>query len=137
LEAYYWTSGLDSALFFIFACVALLLAAVGLYAVVAHSVSQRTREIGVRMAMGAMPRDIIYLIFKEGLLPSGIGLVAGAASSLGLSRILKSQLVQVATADPVVLAVASAVLVVAAMLGCWVPARRAVRVDPVVALRHE
>jgi putative ABC transport system permease protein len=137
LEENYWTSGLDGALFLIFAAIALLLAAVGLYAVIAHSVSQRTQEIGIRMAIGATARDILKLVFTQGTLPLGIGLIIGLGASLAVTPLLKSALVGVSPVDPITLVVASVVLVLAAMLGCLIPARQAMRVDPVVALRHE
>jgi predicted permease len=124
-------------LFFIFAAVALLLASVGLYAVIANSVTQRTQELGIRMAIGATAQDIIGLVFRQGMIPLGIGLLIGLAASLAVNRVLKSMLVQVSPYDPITLAVASGVLVLSAMLGCWIPARRAMRVDPVVALRHD
>jgi putative ABC transport system permease protein len=124
-------------LFLIFAAIALLLASIGLYAVIAHSVSQRTQEIGIRMAIGASARDILKLVFLQGMLPLGIGLTIGLAASFAVNRLLKSELVQVSPADPITLVVASAVLVLSATLGCLIPARRAMRVDPVVALRHE
>jgi putative ABC transport system permease protein len=127
----------NTVLLLILAGIALLLASVGLYAVVAHSVSQRTQEIGVRMAVGAAGRDILKLVFTQGMLPVGIGLTIGLAGALAVTPVLKSQLVQVSPTDPVTLVVSSAVLIVSATLGCWVPARRAMRVDPVVALRHE
>ena len=137
LEANYWTSGLDGVLFLIFAAIALLLASIGLYAVIAHSVSQRTQEIGIRMAIGAKARDILELVFVQGMLPLGIGLAIGLAASLEVNRVLKSALVHVSPTDPLTLVVASATLVFAATLGCLIPARRAMRVDPLVALRHE
>jgi putative ABC transport system permease protein len=124
-------------LFLIFAAVALLLASVGLYAVIANSVTQRTQELGIRMAIGATAQDIITLVFRQGMIPLAIGLIAGLVASLAVNRVLKSMLVQVSTSDPITLAVASGVLVLSAMLGCWIPARRAMRVDPVVALRHD
>jgi len=133
----YWTNGVNAALFLIFATIALLLASVGLYAVVAHSVSQRTQEIGIRMAVGATAGDILGLVFKHGMLPLGIGLIVGLAASFAVNRMLKAELVEVSPSDPITLVVASAVLTVAALLGCLIPARRATRVDPVVALRHE
>lgn len=136
LEAY-WDSRFYGALFLIFAAIALLLASVGLYTVVAHSVSQRTQEIGIRMAMGATAREILQLVFRRGMVPLGIGLIIGLAASLAVNQILKAELVQVSPTDPITLAAASAVLISAAMLGCLIPARRAMRVDPVVALRHE
>jgi putative ABC transport system permease protein len=124
-------------LFLTCAAVALLLASVGLYAVVAHSVSRRTQEIGIRLAIGATARDIVALVFRQGLRPSAAGLGIGLAASYAVNRALEAQLVQVSPADPLALASASAVLASAAVLGCWIPARRAMRVDPVVALRHE
>jgi putative ABC transport system permease protein len=124
-------------LFLIFACVALLLAAIGLYTVIAHYVRQRTQEIGIRMAMGATAGDILRIVFREGLLPLGIGLLIGLSGSLAVNRLLTAELVRVSPSDPVTLAVAAAVLILAAALGCWIPARRAMRVDPVVALRYE
>jgi putative ABC transport system permease protein len=133
----YQYRGTSAVLFLIFAAIALLLASIGLYAVIAHSVSQRTQEIGVRMAVGATARDILKLVLLQGMLPLAIGLSIGLVASWGVNRVLKSQLVQVSPADPMTFVVASAVLIVAAMLGCLIPARRAMRVDPVVALRHD
>ncbi len=124
-------------LFLTFAAIALLLASLGLYAVIAYSVGQRTQEFGVRIAVGATARDILKLVFLQGMIPLGIGLAAGLAASVAVNRILKSQLVHVSPADPIALAVASATLIVAATFGCLIPARRAMRVDPIAALRHE
>ena len=124
-------------LFVACAAFALLLAAVGLYAVVAHSTSRRTQEIGVRMAIGATSRDILTMVVRQGLLPSAAGLGIGLAASYAVNRALEAQLVQVSPADPVALVTASAVLALSAVLGCLLPALRAMRVDPVVALRHE
>jgi putative ABC transport system permease protein len=133
----YWDSRFYGFLFLIFAAIALLLASIGLYAVIAHSVSQRTQEIGVRTALGASARDILKLVVLQGMLPVGIGLAVGLAASLGVNQVLKSQLVNVSPSDPITLVVASACLILSAALGCLIPARRAMRVDPVVALRHE
>jgi predicted permease len=124
-------------LFALFAGIALLLASVGLYAVVAHSVNQRTQEIGIRMAIGGRAPDILRLVFRQGMLPLAIGLAIGFAGSFALTPILRSMVVQVSTTDPVAFGGAAAVLIFAALLGCWIPARRAMRVDPVIALRHE
>ncbi|HUA18480.1 MAG TPA: ABC transporter permease [Bryobacteraceae bacterium] len=129
--------GKNAAVAPIFAIVALLLAAVGLYAVVAHSVSQRTKEIGVRMAIGAAAADIRRLIFREGMAPVVAGLLLGLATSLGVNRILQSQLVGVSPYDPVMVTGAPVVLIVVALLACQIPARRAMSVDPAVALRHD
>ena len=120
-----------------FGLIALLLASVGLYAVTSHSVSQRTQEIGVRVALGGTAGDIRRLVFGQGMLPVGIGLVAGLGASLTVNRLLEASRVQVSPWDPVTLAVVAAVLILAALLGCFFPARRAMRVDPVVALRHD
>jgi putative ABC transport system permease protein len=133
----YEFNGSIAFLFLAFAAIALLLASIGLYAVIAHAVSQRTPEIGIRMAMGATARDILTLVFKQGLLQIGIGLALGLAVSFAVNRLLKAELVQVSPSDPITMAVASAALILAATLGCWIPARRAMRVDPVIALRHE
>jgi ABC-type antimicrobial peptide transport system permease subunit len=133
----HWDSEFYGTLFLIFAAVALLLASLGLYTVIAHSVSRRTQEIGIRLAIGATARDIGKLVFREGMLPLGMGLAAGLAASLAVNRVLKAALVQVSPSDPVTLIVASAVLILAAVLGCLIPARRAIRVDPVTALRHD
>ncbi len=120
-----------------FAIVALVLAAVGLYGVVAHGVSRRTREIGIRLAVGATRRDILALFLGSGLSAVGGGLLVGLAMSVAVNQLLKSQLAGVSPADPLALVAASVVLVVAAGLGGWVPARRAADVDPVVALKPD
>jgi putative ABC transport system permease protein len=132
-----WSQKLFSVMFGTFAAVALALAAVGLYAVIAHSVSQRTQEIGLRIALGASGPTILQLIFAQGMTQVIIGLAIGVAAALGLTRALESQLVQVSPGDPVTLIGVSLVLTAAAVLGCLIPALRAMRVDPVVALRHE
>jgi putative ABC transport system permease protein len=121
----------------IFALIALLLAAIGLYAVIAHSMSQRTKEIGVRMAIGAAAEDIRRMVFSDGMLPVTIGMILGLAASLAVNRILQSQLVGVSPYDPVTMAGAPVVLILVALLACQVPARRAMNVDPAVALRHD
>jgi putative ABC transport system permease protein len=121
----------------IFAIIALVFAALGLVAVIAHSVSQRTKEIGVRMAIGAAARDIARMIVREGMRPVAIGLLAGLVASAATNRILESQLVGVSVYDPMTMTAAPLALIAVALLGCHIPARRAMRVDPVVALRHE
>jgi putative ABC transport system permease protein len=121
----------------IFAVMALLLAAVGLYAVIAHSVTRRTKEICVRMAIGAAAGQVRTMILREGMLPVAIGLVVGLASSFAVNRILQSQLVGVSPDDPVTIAGAPAMLILVAFLACGIPARRAMRTDPAIALRYE
>ena len=121
----------------IFAAVALLLSGIGLYAVIASSVNQRTKEIGVRMAIGAASRHIRTLVFSEGLRPVMIGLLAGLTISLAVNRILQSQLVGVSPYDPATLASAPAVLMLVALVACYIPSRRALRIEPAVALRQD
>jgi putative ABC transport system permease protein len=133
----FWDSRFYGTLFVIFAGIALLLASIGLYTVIAQSVSQRTQEIGVRIAIGATSQDIVQLIFREGLLPLGIGLAVGLVASIAVNRLLVSILIGISPSDPLTLFGASLILVFAAMLGCLIPAMRAVRVDPIVALRCE
>jgi putative ABC transport system permease protein len=124
-------------LFSIFAGVALLLAWAGLYGVVAHSVSQRTREIGVRMALGGTAGGIMRLVFWQGMRRIVIGLAIGLPLGVALTFALRFLLVGVAPGDPLSLAGAALVLILAGLLGCAIPARRAVRVDPIVALRWD
>ena len=133
----FWDTRFYGTLFLIFAALALLLASIGIYTVIAHSVGQRTQEIGVRMAIGATSPDILRLILSQGMLPLGAGLIAGLAISLGVNRALASTLVQVSPSDPLALGISAGVLIAAATLGCLIPARRAMQVDPVIALRHE
>ena len=121
----------------VFAAVALLLAATGLVAVIAHSVAQRTREIGVRMAIGAAPRDIRRMVVGEGLRPVALGIAAGLSAAMAVNRLFESQLVGVSAYDPVVMVAAPVILVMTALAACRIPIRRALRVDPAVALRHE
>jgi len=124
-------------IFTIFAAIALVLASVGLYAVSAHSVSQRTREIGVRMAMGGSSHSIFALVVAQGMWQIGIGLALGLPAAIGVTRVLRGSLVGVSQFDPVTFIGVIATLAIAGALGCAIPARRAVRVDPVVALRCE
>ena len=134
-----------------FGAVALLLAAIGLSGVLAYSVAQRTNEIGIRMALGAQPANILRLVIWQGMRLVLLGLVVGAACGYGLKRLLESEyfgprswqremadkLYGVQWADPLTLAVIAALLMLAALAACWLPARKAARVDPLAALRHE
>jgi predicted permease len=121
----------------VFAIVALALAAIGLVAVIARSVSQRTNEIGIRMAIGAGARDIAQMIVRDGMRPVTAGVVAGLMAAAGANQLLHSQLVGVSPHDPITMAAGPLVLIAVALISCRIPARRAMRVDPVVALRHE
>lgn len=121
----------------IYAALALLLAAVGLHAVVRRSVGQRTREIGIRMALGAAPGQIRRLIFADALIPVFAGLAIGLTGSLAVNRVLESQLVGVSPYDALTLAIAPLVLIAVAILGCVGPVRNALRIDPAGALRHD
>ena len=121
----------------IFAVLALGLAAIGLYGVISYSVSQRTNEIGIRMALGATPRDISQMILGGGFKLAIIGTAIGIALALSLGRFLQSLLFEVRPTDPVTLAVISALLLIVALAACYIPARRAMNVDPMVALRYE
>ena len=128
---------LTSILLSIFAGVALLIAAIGIYAVLTYSVSQRTREIGIRMAMGATPRRVLKLIVSEGMRVVLLGLVIGLAGGLALGRTMESLVYGVGVRDPKIYLVVAAILATVALAACFIPARRAARVDPLVALRDE
>jgi putative ABC transport system permease protein len=119
-----------------FAIVALILAAAGIYGVMSHVVSLRTSEIGVRMTMGARRGDIMCLVLREGVVQASIGLAIGIASAVLLMRSFQSLLYEVSPADPITLVVVAATLLATALLACAVPARRAMNVDPVTALRQ-
>lgn len=121
----------------IFAGTALLLAAIGLYGVISYSVAQRTRELGIRVALGAQRNQILKLVVGQGMTLVAIGVLLGLATSIGLTRLMSSLLFGVTATDPLTFAVLSAALLAVAFLACWLPARRASGVDPIVALRAE
>src|SRR5207247_10004254 len=121
----------------VFAAVDLLLAPVGIYGAVAYTVEQRTGEIGVRMALGAQTRDILRLIVNQGMRPVVFGLVVGLGAALVLGRLIASQLYQTSAYNPLLLAITMLILGLAALLACLFPARRAILVNPVDALRSE
>ena len=123
--------------FMVFATVALLLAVVGLYAIVAHSVRSRTREIGIRRAMGATNSQVNSLVLSQAAVPLVIGLTAGVTTSMALAPVLEPILVRVSAADPATLGSASFALAISAVAGCLLPARHALLIDPAIVLRHE
>ncbi len=120
-----------------FATLALALACVGIYGVISYLVGQRTHEIGVRMAMGAQHRDVLRLVIGQGARMALIGVTVGIGAALGLTRLMANQLFGVSAHDPLTFAGVAALLVIVTVAACYIPARRAMRVDPVIALRHE
>jgi predicted permease len=132
-----WPFRVFGSMFAVFAVIALVLSAVGLYAVTAYSVTQRTAEIGVRMALGAQPDDVMWLVLRRSLVQLGIGLPIGVAGAFGVGRLLQSVLVQTSTRDPLTIGSIAALMVLVSIAACLWPARRAMQLDPVTALRHE
>ncbi|HJX84061.1 MAG TPA: FtsX-like permease family protein, partial [Candidatus Angelobacter sp.] len=120
-----------------FAAIALLLSVIGIYGVTAYTVAQRTREIGIRMALGARRRDMAVLVLRQSLLAVLSGVALGTVISAALTRFLASMLFEVKAIDPLTFILVPSLLVGVALLACWIPARRATLVDPVVALHHE
>ena len=121
----------------VFAGIALLLAVVGIYGAVAYTVEQRTGEIGVRMALGAQTQDVLRLVVRQGMNPVIIGLVIGLAGTFAAGRLIAAQLYQISPYNPLLLGATAVVLMLAALLACLIPARRATLVDPIQALRTE
>jgi putative ABC transport system permease protein len=124
-------------LFTIFSSVALVLAAIGIYGVMSYAVSQRTQEIGIRMALGAARADVLALVFGSGARIVAIGVLLGTAGSLAFARVLQTLLFKTSPSDPLTLVAVALLLALVALLACWLPARRATKVDPIVALRAE
>jgi predicted permease len=132
-----WPYRIFGTLFGTFAVIALLISSVGIYAATAHGVGQRTQELGVRMALGAARRDILWLVFRQGLTRIAIGMVIGVLAAVGVSRVLQSVLVNTTATDPTTFVSICLLLAAVTLLACFVPARRATRLDPVDALRTE
>jgi predicted permease len=133
----YGTERLALVLLTIFAVVALILAVAGVYALFSYNVSQQVHEIGIRMALGALPREILALVLQAGAWLALLGVVAGVVGGVFLTRLMTRLLYQVNASDPVIFASAAVVLLAFALLACYIPARRAIHVDPLVALRYE
>jgi putative ABC transport system permease protein len=121
----------------IFACTGIVLVAFGVYGVLAYTVSQQTREIAIRMALGGERGHVVRMVLRLGLQLVGVGLIIGVATSLATNRLLVNQLWNTSPNDPLTFAAAITAILAMAALACWIPARRAVRVEPMVALRHE
>jgi putative ABC transport system permease protein len=121
----------------VFGALALLLGAIGIYGVLAYSVAQRTHEIGIRMALGARGGDVLRMVLSQGAKIAGAGVVIGVIASFGLTRLMTKLLFSVSPADPATFAAVAIVLVLVALLASYIPARRTLRVDPMIALRHE
>jgi putative ABC transport system permease protein len=121
----------------LFASLALVLACIGIYGVISYMVSRRTREIGIRLALGAPRSNVLRMVMRQGAFMAGAGTAVGATCSLGLTRLLRSLLFHVTPTDPITYAAAIILLLTVALLACYVPARRAMKVDPMVALRYE
>ncbi|MGA7189039.1 MAG: FtsX-like permease family protein, partial [Candidatus Acidiferrales bacterium] len=121
----------------IFAGIGLILVTIGVYSVIAYTTARRTHEIGIRMALGAQPQNILRLIVGQGGRTALIGIVLGLVASFALTRLLASMLFQVKPNDPLIFAGVSMLLLVVTLVACYIPARRAMRVDPMIALRYE
>jgi putative ABC transport system permease protein len=120
-----------------FAALALTLAVLGTYGVLSYSTSQRTHELGIRMALGAQPGDVLQMVLRNGIALAGSGLIVGIAAYFAIARLIESMVFGVSARDPMAMAIGLSTLLVAALIATWIPARRAARVDPVVALREE
>jgi putative ABC transport system permease protein len=131
------SSRLQSLLLSVFAGIAVLLSALGIYGVISYSVAQRTHEIGIRAALGASAGQLLGLVLRNGMWMTGVGLAVGLAGALGLSRLLAALLFGVGARDPITIAAVAGILAFVALLACYIPARRAMKVDPMIALRYE
>ena len=136
-ELSFWQYGLFGTMFGAFGGIALFLAAIGVYGVISYGVSQRTREIGVRVALGAQRRDVIGLIVRQGMSLAAIGIAVGLVGAFGMTRVVRTLLIGVSPTDPLSFVSVALFLAGVALLASVIPARRATEVDPIVALRVE
>jgi ABC-type antimicrobial peptide transport system permease subunit len=127
----------NTLLLVVFASLALTLAGIGIYGVLAHAVTERAHEIGLRLALGAQRADVLRMIVRQGMSVTAIGIAAGVGAALVLARLMSSLLFGISTADPLTFAAIPLLLAAVALLACYVPARRATRVDPMITLRNE
>jgi putative ABC transport system permease protein len=121
----------------LFAAASLLLTIVGLYGVVAYGVNQRTREIGIRMALGAQQTNVLVLVIRQGMQPALIGLGIGIAGAFALMRLLASQLYEIKPTDPATFTIVAFVILFVSLVACYIPARRAAKIQPMIALHYE
>lgn len=132
-----WASRMAAALLSLFGFIALVLAGVGIYGVMAYAVAQRTREVGIRMALGARPLDVLRLVVGQGMILAGTGIAVGLLAAFAVARLFSTLLYGVSATDPLTFGIVAVVLALSALAACYFPARRAMRVDPIVALRYE
>jgi putative ABC transport system permease protein len=121
----------------VFGVIGLILVTIGVYSVLAYTTARRTHEIGIRMALGAEKRDVLTLVIRMGVVLVGSGIILGVVASLAIARVIATQLWGVSAYDPITLSSVAALLLLTGIVACWLPARRASRVDPLIALRYE
>jgi putative ABC transport system permease protein len=121
----------------LFAALALVLTAVGMYGMLSYQVSQRTNEIGIRIALGARPRDVLWLVVGQGLRLTFIGMLIGLAAAYGLTRLIANLLFGVSATDPVTFVAITSMLALVALMACWIPVWRATKVNPLIAIKYE